>query len=165
MRSSVVRTAVISSVVTAVAVSAISLFAMSRLGTQSAEMDNGLQPAMYNEVVVPAVAYTQPATSYRAPARRAAVPARVSSERPVYRPAVSNEPSYEPVPAYEPVYDEPEPQRRSTKTSAMIVAGSAGAGAAIGGIAGGGKGAAIGAIAGGVGGLIYDRATVNKSGR
>jgi hypothetical protein len=40
-----------------------------------------------------------------------------------------------------------------------IVAGSAGVGAAIGGIAGGGKGAGIGALAGGAGGFIYDRLT------
>jgi uncharacterized protein YcfJ len=46
--------------------------------------------------------------------------------------------------------------------SAAIVAGSAGAGAAIGALAGGGKGAAIGALAGGAGGFIYDRVTRNR---
>jgi hypothetical protein len=51
---------------------------------------------------------------------------------------------------------------RSTQKSAMIVAGSAGAGAAIGAVAGGGKGAAIGAISGGVAGFIYDRMTAHK---
>ncbi len=49
--------------------------------------------------------------------------------------------------------------RRSTGKSVAIVAGSAGVGAAIGGIAGGGKGAGIGALAGGAGGFIYDRLT------
>ena len=44
----------------------------------------------------------------------------------------------------------------------MIIGGAAGAGAAIGAVAGGGKGAAVGATAGGVGGLIYDLATRNK---
>jgi hypothetical protein len=48
---------------------------------------------------------------------------------------------------------------RSTGKSVAIIAGSAGVGAAIGGIAGGGKGAGIGALAGGAGGFIYDRLT------
>jgi hypothetical protein len=51
--------------------------------------------------------------------------------------------------------------KRSKGTSAAIVAGSAGVGAAIGAIAGGGKGAGIGALAGGAGGFVYDRLTHN----
>lgn len=51
---------------------------------------------------------------------------------------------------------------RSTGKSVAIVAGSAGAGAAIGAIAGGGKGAAIGAASGGTAGFIYDRVTTKK---
>jgi hypothetical protein len=63
------------------------------------------------------------------------------------------------------------PARASSRTvtterpfghSAAIVAGSAGAGAAVGAIAGGGKGAAIGALAGGGAGLVYDRLTHKK---
>ena len=53
-------------------------------------------------------------------------------------------------------------QKRSKKESIAIVAGSAAAGAAIGGIAGGGKGAAIGALAGGGAGAVYDRMTAKK---
>jgi hypothetical protein len=55
-------------------------------------------------------------------------------------------------------------KQRSTAKSAAIIAGSAGAGAAVGGLAGGGKGAAIGAIAGGAGGYVYDRATRGSAG-
>jgi hypothetical protein len=52
--------------------------------------------------------------------------------------------------------------KRPFRRSAEIVAGSAGAGAAIGAIAGGGKGAGIGALAGGGGGFIYDRLTRSR---
>jgi hypothetical protein len=59
----------------------------------------------------------------------------------------------------------PEPQhanKRSWEKEALIVGGSAGAGTAIGALAGGKKGAGVGAAAGGVGGLIYDLVTRNK---
>jgi hypothetical protein len=54
-------------------------------------------------------------------------------------------------------------KQRSNKASAAIIGGSAAAGAAIGGLAGGGKGAVIGAVAGGAGGLVYDRMTHKKT--
>lgn len=53
-------------------------------------------------------------------------------------------------------------RKRSTGKSVAIVAGSAGAGAAIGALTGGGKGAAIGGLTGGVAGFVYDRLTHNK---
>jgi hypothetical protein len=59
----------------------------------------------------------------------------------------------------------PEPQhanKRSWEKEALIIGGSAGAGTAIGALAGGKKGAGVGAATGGVGGLIYDLMTRNK---
>lgn len=70
----------------------------------------------------------------------------------------------------EPVSTQPQARRvyahrkrhRPFSHSVAIVAGSAGAGAAIGGLAGGAKGAGIGALSGGAAGLIYDRLTHNR---
>lgn len=52
---------------------------------------------------------------------------------------------------------------RSTKDSALIIGGAAGAGAGIGAIAKGKKGAAVGAAVGGVAGTVYDLLTRNKN--
>jgi hypothetical protein len=54
------------------------------------------------------------------------------------------------------------PNQRSWEKQLLIVGGSAGAGTAIGALAGGKKGAGVGAAAGGVGGLIYDLMTRDK---
>ncbi|MBI1745808.1 MAG: hypothetical protein HYR55_04375 [Acidobacteria bacterium] len=51
---------------------------------------------------------------------------------------------------------------RSWEKEALIIGGSAGAGTALGAIAGGKKGAGIGAISGGVAGLVYDLATRDR---
>ncbi len=80
-----------------------------------------------------------------------------SPDRPAAR--LASQPVYQ---SSQPVYysDRPvHPRGRSTKKSVALVAGSAGAGAAIGALAGGGRGAGIGALAGGAAGLIYDRFT------
>lgn len=53
-------------------------------------------------------------------------------------------------------------RKRSWQKEALIIGGSAGAGTAIGAVAGGKKGAGIGALSGGVAGLVYDLATRNK---
>lgn len=58
-----------------------------------------------------------------------------------------------------------EPQhhnKQSWEQDALIVGGTAGAGALIGAAAGGKRGAGVGAAAGGVGGLIYDLLSRNK---
>jgi hypothetical protein len=63
------------------------------------------------------------------------------------------------------VQTRPAPRRankRSWEQEALIIGGSAGAGTAIGALAGGKKGAGVGAATGGVGGLIYDLVTRNK---
>jgi hypothetical protein len=51
---------------------------------------------------------------------------------------------------------------RSAKETALIIGGSAGAGAGIGAVAKGKKGAAVGAVIGGVAGTVYDLLTRNK---
>jgi hypothetical protein len=53
-------------------------------------------------------------------------------------------------------------KKRSWEKEVLIIGGSAGAGTAIGALAGGKKGAGVGAAAGGIGGLIYDLTTRNK---
>jgi hypothetical protein len=142
MKTILIRTAVVTSLVTALVVSGVSYYVMPKLTANAQEQSDPtysgvtLQPATYRSVSQPV--YTQPRV------RRVAMtqPANSDVERDVY--------------------GEPVAKKRSTGKSVMIVAGSAGAGAAIGALAGGKKGAAIGAISGGTAGLIYDRMTANK---
>jgi hypothetical protein len=156
MRSTLIRTAAVTSLVTALVVSGVAYYAMPKLmGTsQQQQLPDGyagvtLYPAAYQggqmqPAMVPAYYAAQP-VGYQQPVQRVARPAVVRTATNV-----------EPAPVYEPVR-----QKRSTQKSVLIVAGSSGAGAAIGALTGGKKGAAIGAIAGGVAGLVYDRATAN----
>jgi hypothetical protein len=169
MRSSITRTVIVTSLVTAFAVSAIAMYVGPRMMNTS--QGATLTPAVYSPDAQTAgvtLAAPQPIAATTASVtpqlrRRPPVTRRVYTEpttpEPVYT-ASNNTPQSDP--ALTDTYGEPLHKGRSTGKSVMIVAGSAGAGAAIGALAGGGKGAAIGALAGGGAGLIYDRITARK---
>jgi hypothetical protein len=173
MKSSIMRTVILTSLLTATAVAGVVMFVGPRL---MASGPATMQPAIYpgDQQSFPSTGATvyppQPMVQQRAavddtPRLKKRSAARRVSE-PVYDQPTTPEPVYtastSPAPQSDPYYAEPVKKGRSTGKSVMIVAGSAGAGAAIGALAGGGKGAAIGALAGGGAGLIYDRITAHK---
>ncbi len=150
MNRNLARTVVVTALITALSVSALAFFVGPRLMQAKSPMD-GMQPALYNGQSADeasAQANTQYNDEPQPQLRRRPSAARSTSSR-----TYSSQTTYG-----EPVHH----HHRSTEKSALIVAGSAGTGAAIGAIAGGGKGAGIGAIAGGAAGFIYDRLTANK---
>lgn len=150
MKSTLIRTAVITSVITALAVIALAHFAMPHMGPVQASSDQ-------SSTLVPVPNQTSTITPQRPLISRPSPAHRLD---PV---AQSDSNSGESESSARDTSGEPVTRRhRSTDRSVEIVAGSAGAGAAIGAIAGGGKGAAIGAISGGVAGLVFDRMTANK---
>jgi hypothetical protein len=148
MKSTVIRTAIVSSVITAVLVSALGLWAVPRLVNPQTAMAQNQDQEGVTRPWQQTVASTKPSAAGQAPT------------------SINNDSTYSPNQNNQTIRDTyGEPVRRHHRTSdqsALIVAGSAGTGAAIGAIAGGGKGAAIGAISGGAAGFIYDRLTANK---
>ena len=112
MKSTLIRTAIATSLLTALVVSGISLYAFPRLtsNTQNADQGYTLQPAVYHS--------SGQDTYNSAPGLRRAsyAPASYSDSAPVSQPVVR--------------------KHRSTGTSVMIVAGSSAAGAGIGALAG-----------------------------
>jgi len=149
MKSRLMRTVVVTSLLTALMGSALAVYGPQLVNRITGKNDPMLQPAVYTG---PGMNAGDNITS--APAQPPVVRTRP-------RPAA---PRYNTTARQTDAYGEPLPARRDRpfNQSAMIVAGSAGTGAAIGAIAGGGKGAAIGALSGGVAGFIYDRVTAHK---
>ena len=146
MKRTLIRTAVLASLLTALVVSAVAYYAMPHSTAQADSQGVTLQPQSQPATASPV---NQSVTQKPTPVHRSSYSG--SSVAPSSTAAADNS------------YGEPEVHRqRSSGKSAAIVAGSAGAGAAIGALAGGGKGAAIGAVSGGVAGFIYDRMTANK---
>lgn len=180
MKSSIMRTVIITSLLTAIAVSGLAMYVGPRLmaSTPGATMS----PALYQgdqqsypsagATVYPPQAAVQRVVNDDTPRlRKRSAVRRVLSDEPTYDSDSATTPAPAPAPVYsasnnnpqsDPYYGEPVRKGRSTGKSVLIVAGSAGTGAAIGALAGGGKGAAIGALAGGGAGLIYDRITAHK---
>jgi len=152
MKDGMMRVIVATALVTALGVSALAFFVGPKLMNASSPMDSmNVQPAVYNGPAQDeSAAQTSASTTrdYSQPQLKRRPSAARSSSR-----TYSSDVTYgEPV----------QHHHRSTEKSALIVAGSAGTGAAIGAIAGGGKGAGIGALSGGAAGFIYDRLTANK---
>jgi hypothetical protein len=175
MKSSIIRTVIVTSLLTAVAVSGLAMYVGPRLmastagATMTPAIYTGEQPsypAAGATLYPPQTVAQQPAYSNDTPRlRKRSAVRRVVNDEPSYQSATTPEPVYtasNSAPQSDPYYGEPVKKGRSTGKSVLIVAGSAGTGAAIGALAGGGKGAAIGALAGGGAGLIYDRITAHK---
>src|SRR4029078_8938531 len=115
------------------------------LGTVTSGLLSGTTSAF--QKAEPTVTTLQPETAFVFAPRVTPPAAPRQIARASYAPA-------RPVPVSSPVRTTA--QKRFLKKEPLLVGGSAGAGAAIGAVAGGGKGAALGALSGGAPGLVYD---------
>jgi hypothetical protein len=123
-----------------------------------AGITSNFQPPVDVQLDAPLPVATAPHTATATPAR--------SYQKPVPVTTASSRSRRMPVAYDDRVVTDDRPatveHKRSTGKSIAIIGGSAAAGAAIGGLAGGGKGAAIGALSGGAAGAVYDRMTAKK---
>lgn len=160
MKSTLIRTALVTSLITALGVSALAFYAFPHFVPN--QQLNAQTPDDPQAGVTMAATYHPAVQTYD-----------TSRPRVVYRNRSTGYSGYsdrgqtysDPQSSYSgrDAYGEPIRRHRTTEKSALIVAGSAGTGAAIGALAGGGRGAAIGALAGGAAGFIYDRMTANPN--
>jgi len=158
MKSTLIRSAIVTSLITALGISAFAYYVFPRF-TPSQPANAQVADDTQGGVTIPA---TYHGPSYDESRPRVIHRYRSTGSSSYSQPQTYSEPQY----SYNgprDTYGEPvRRQQRSTGKSALIVAGSAGTGAAIGALAGGGKGAAIGALAGGAAGFIYDRVTAHQ---
>ncbi len=158
MKSTIIRTALITSLLTALGISGLAYFVMPRLLEKTQQPDPAATVTTDPAATVSGTSVGTRGTGHRSTASAS----NTSYNAPLHtRQRISSANPYA-APYGRDANGEPIVKRdRSTAKSALIVAGSAGTGAAIGALAGGGKGAGIGALAGGVGGFIYDRMTAH----
>jgi len=159
MKSTLIRTALVTSLITALGVSALAFYAFPRF-VPNQQMSAQTPDDTQSGVTMMSATYHPPVQTYDS-ARPRVVYRNRSTGYSTASDRTYSEPQYSST--GRDAYGEPIRRKRSTEKSALIVAGSAGTGAAIGALAGGGRGAAIGALAGGAAGFIYDRMTANPN--
>lgn len=161
MKSTLIRTALVTSLITALGVSALAFYAFPHF-VPNQSLNAQTPDDTQSGVTMMSATYHPPVQSYDSPRPRVVYRNRSTGYSGYSdRAQTYSEPQYSS--SGRDAYGEPIRRQRTTEKSALIVAGSAGTGAAIGALAGGGRGAAIGALAGGAAGFIYDRMTANPN--
>jgi hypothetical protein len=103
--------------------------------------------------------FTATPVSYRTSSPAAPAPRVADLDDAQVVPVAAPRTAARPVQARQVVYDEPRPQSRSVKKSAIVIGSSAGVGAGVGAAVGGKKGALIGAAIGGGSAAIWEQIT------